>query len=449
MLRTLARLPRTGPQPLLRRGISRSAARAAARPSKTHLPGHPESPYVARLDAAFLDGRPAGIPTYRLTDGHGTLLEGVDEASLNLGQEEAVAMYRTMQLLPALDLILYASQRQGRVSFWMTSSGEEAAIVGSAAGLRATDEVFAQYRELGVLLWRGYGLDEVMNQVFGTAVDHGKARQMPVHFGSTKHHFHTISSPLATQIPQAAGAAYALKRSPGREEDVAVCYFGEGAASEGDAHAGMNIAATLRCPVLFIVRNNGFAISTPSAEQYCGDGIASRGPGYGIPTIRVDGNDALAVRSAVQTARARAIAEHRPMLIECMTYRVGHHSTSDDSSAYRSASDVDRRRSADNPLHRMAEYLKARGWWNDKQEEEIKKSYRRDIVAAMSKAEKLKRPSLSSMFDDTYVDMPENLKDQRAELARLVELYGETDEWKKELQKHEFEGKDLAEHRRR
>jgi 2-oxoisovalerate dehydrogenase E1 component alpha subunit len=157
------------------------------------------------------------------------------------------------------------------------------------------------------------------------------------------------------------------------------------------------------------------------------------------------------------------------MLIECMTYRVGHHSTSDDSSAYRSASDVDRRRSADNPLHRMAEYLKARGWWNDKQEEEIKKSYRRDIVAAMSKAEKLKRPSLSSMFDDTYVDMPENLKvssraearpvaahcsrsscqDQRAELARLVELYGETDEWKKELQKHEFEGKDLAEHRRR
>jgi 2-oxoisovalerate dehydrogenase E1 component alpha subunit len=87
-------------------------------------------------------------------------------------------------------------------------------------------------------------------QVFGTAVDHGKARQMPVHFGSTKHHFHTISSPLATQIPQAAGAAYALKRSPGREEDVAVCYFGEGAASEGDAHAGMNIAATLRCPVL-------------------------------------------------------------------------------------------------------------------------------------------------------------------------------------------------------
>lgn len=157
-----------------------------------------------------------------------------------------------MMMLPAIDVILYNAQRQGRVSFMMTSHGEEGAIIGSASGLGASDEVFAQYREVGVLLWRGFHLDTLMSQVFGVHDDLCKARQMPVHFGSTELHFHTISSPLATQIPQAAGAGFALKRSKGREADVAVCYFGEGAASEGDFHAGMNIAATTKSPVLCV-----------------------------------------------------------------------------------------------------------------------------------------------------------------------------------------------------
>ncbi|PWN43393.1 putative 2-oxoisovalerate dehydrogenase alpha subunit mitochondrial precursor [Ceraceosorus guamensis] len=425
----------------------RSAKSTSA--NKTHLPGHPTSAFVPDLKAAFVDAKVGGIPTYRLTDGHGKLIEGVQEDSLKLGKEEAVRMYRTMLLLPTLDVILYASQRQGRVSFWMTSTGEEASIVGSAAALSDTDEVFAQYREFGVLLWRGYTVDNVMDQVFGTCDDPGRARQMPVHFGSAKHHFHTISSPLATQIPQAAGAAYALKRTPGRENDVVVCYFGEGAASEGDAHAGMNIAATLRCPVLFIVRNNGFAISTPAAEQYMGDGIASRGPGYGMPAIRVDGNDALAVRAAVSEARTRAIKEQRPMLIECMTYRVGHHSTSDDSSAYRSASAVENWKKVDNPLHRMASYLRDRAWWDDAMEEETKKAFRNEVVRAMGVAEKKKRPNLSSLFEDTWTKVPPILQDQRAELARLVDLYGKSEEWAKELPKYEDAGKDLEQWNRK
>jgi TPP-dependent pyruvate/acetoin dehydrogenase alpha subunit len=144
------------------------------------------------------------------------------------------------------------------------------------------------------------------------------------HWGSPEHHFHTISSPLATQIPQAAGVAYALRRDPVRRgKNCAVVYFGEGAASEGDFHAGMLFSSVIASPALFIARNNGFAISTPSSEQYFGDGIAARGAGYGIDTVRVDGNDVLAVLSATRDARRRCVESGRGVLIEAMTYRCG------------------------------------------------------------------------------------------------------------------------------
>lgn len=142
------------------------------------------------------------------------------------------------------------------------------------------------------------------------------------HWGSPEHHFHTISSPLATQIPQAAGVAYALRRDPARrDKNCAAVYFGEGAASEGDFHAGMLFSSVIASPTLFIARNNGFAISTPSSEQYFGDGIAARGAGYGIDTIRVDGNDVLAVLSATRDARRRCVESGRGVLLEAMTYR--------------------------------------------------------------------------------------------------------------------------------
>lgn len=144
------------------------------------------------------------------------------------------------------------------------------------------------------------------------------------HWGSPEHHFHTISSPLATQIPQAAGVAYALRRDPARRgKNCAAVYFGEGAASEGDFHAGVLFSSVISSPTLFIARNNGFAISTPSSEQYFGDGIASRGAGYGIDTIRVDGNDVLAVLSATRDARRRCVESGRGVLLEAMTYRYG------------------------------------------------------------------------------------------------------------------------------
>jgi 2-oxoisovalerate dehydrogenase E1 component alpha subunit len=168
-------------------------------------------------------------------------------------------------------------------------------------------------------MYRGFTLEEFMNQVYATDLDYGKGRQMPVHYGSRALNFQTISSPLGTQIPQASGAGYALKLA--QKDACAVCFFGDGAASEGDFHAALNMASTTNSPVLFFCRNNGYAISTPAKEQYSGDGIASRGHGYGMYTIRVDGNDALAVYNAVKEARKIAIEQERPVLIEAMTYR--------------------------------------------------------------------------------------------------------------------------------
>lgn len=158
-------------------------------------------------------------------------------------------MYTAMVRLNIMDGILYESQRQGRISFYMTNYGEEATHIGSAAALDDNDMVFGQYREAGVLMWRGFTLDEFMNQCYSNRYDPGKGRQMPVHYGSKRLNFQTISSPLATQMPQAAGAAYAFKRA--RNGLAVICYFGEGAASEGDAHAAFNFASTTDSPCIF------------------------------------------------------------------------------------------------------------------------------------------------------------------------------------------------------
>jgi 2-oxoisovalerate dehydrogenase E1 component alpha subunit len=249
-----------------------------------HFPGATTSYFTEEMK--FLTGLNESIPTYQVMDNEGKVLDPSQDP--NLGQEKSIKIYKDMITLNIMDVILYEAQRQGRISFYMTSYGEES-IIGSAATLDEDDIIFAQYREAGVLLHRGFTLQEFMDQCYSNMDDLGKGRQMPVHYGSKKLNFHTISSPLATQLPQATGAAYGLKRS--NRKNCVICYFGEGAASEGDFHAALNMASTLKCPVIFYCRNNGFAISTPVQEQYRGDGIASRGIGYGIHTIRVDGND--------------------------------------------------------------------------------------------------------------------------------------------------------------
>ncbi|KAI9315618.1 thiamine diphosphate-binding protein [Dichotomocladium elegans] len=358
--------------------------------------------------------------SYRVMDHKGHILDKNHEPGIP--KEKALHCYRTMVQLNVIDSILYEAQRQGRISFYITHYGEEA-MVGCAAALADCDVVYGQYREAFMLLYRGFTMDEMMNQCFSNDLDFGKGRQMPIHYGSKKHNFQTISSPLATQIPQAAGAAYALKLS-GKRACVA-CFFGEGAASEGDFHAGLNMAATLRSPVVFICRNNGYAISTPSTEQYKGDGIASRGIGYGIDTIRVDGNDVWAVYNATKAARQIAVEENRPVLIEAMTYRIGHHSTSDDSSKYRDRKEVEERAKFDNPITRLRRYLENMHWWSQEEEDKWRKEVRSSLMRSFNAAEKRKKPALENLFTDVYDEMPPNLIEQKRELDQLIRKYPE------------------------
>ncbi|KAJ3123386.1 hypothetical protein HK098_001930 [Nowakowskiella sp. JEL0407] len=371
------------------------------------------------------------IPTYRVMDQFGVVLN--PDADPQLPKETCLKMYKDMLKLNAMDVVMYEAQRQGRISFYMTSYGEEATHLGSAAALTLDDIIMGQYREAGVLLYRGFTISQFMNQCYSNSLDLGKGRQMPVHYGSKALNFQTISSPLGTQLPQAAGAAFGLKRD--KKDACVVCYFGEGAASEGDFHAALNIASTIGVPVLFFCRNNGYAISTPAKEQYHGDGIASRGHGYGMQTIRVDGNDVFAVYNATKAARKICIEQSVPVLLEALTYRVGHHSTSDDSSAYRPKSESSTWEKTDSPIARFKKYLEAKSWWSETEDEEYRKSVRIEILKCFGDAEKVKKPSLDELFTDVYapnanevgVDgepwIPEELQRQKKMLEDIMKKY--------------------------
>jgi 2-oxoisovalerate dehydrogenase E1 component alpha subunit len=277
--------------------------------------------------------------------------------------------------------------------------------------------ISTQYREAGVFLWRGFDLDMVAHQLFSNAKDLGKGRQMPMHFGVAKFNMQTVSSPLATQLPQATGVAYALKleKSPA----ICVCYFGEGAASEGDFHTALNFAATTESPVLFFVRNNGYAISTPVREQFRGDGIVSRAAGYGMASMRVDGNDLLAVHHATAAAREWVHANQKPLLLEVLSYRGGHHSTSDDSSRYRAQEEITFWQENNNPITRVNLYLTKRGLWNAERQAELVAATKKTVLQGLANAENQKKPPTSELFTDVYHELPPHLKLQQV-LGSLV-----------------------------
>ncbi|MCJ1340172.1 hypothetical protein MMC09_005466 [Bachmanniomyces sp. S44760] len=402
-----------------------------------HFPGAVNSKFVSKKSFERPSHYPA-MPTYRVMDSDGIIVaEG--KQSLDAGEEEILSCYKNMLTVSIMDLIMFDAQRQGRLSFYMVSAGEEGIAVGSASALSPEDVVFAQYRETGVFQQRGFTLDDFMNQLFANRKDVGKGRNMPVHYGSSKLNHHTISSPLATQIPQAAGAAYALKlqalQSPSANPRVVACYFGEGAASEGDFHAALNIAATRSCPIVFICRNNGYAISTPTLDQYRGDGIASRGLGYGIDTIRVDGNDIFAVREVTKEARRMALEEGgKPVLIEAMSYRVSHHSTSDDSFAYRAKVEVEDWKRRDNPITRLRKWMEINNMWDEQKEKEARSRIRKEILKAFAAAEKEKKAPLREMFTDVYEELSEESLGQIEELRNVLERY------QNEYDVEEFEG---------
>ncbi|MCE9662282.1 thiamine pyrophosphate-dependent dehydrogenase E1 component subunit alpha [Halomonas sp. M5N1S17] len=367
---------------------------------------------------SFMTGDEFQIPTFRLLQQDGTLFEGAEAPELD--KEKALRIYRAMLVTRVLDERMLAAQRQGRLSFYMQCTGEEAAVIGATAALDDADMIMAQYREQGALAYRGFTYDEFMNQLFGNELDYGKGRQMPIHYGSRKLHYMTISSPLATQIPQATGYAYGQKMAG--EGHCTITFFGEGAASEGDFHAALNMASVHKVPVIFFCRNNGYAISTPATEQFAADGIAPRAFGYRMHVIRVDGNDILAVYRATQEARAIAVEQNEPVLIEAMTYRLAAHSSSDDPSGYRSRKEEEAWREKD-PILRMQRWLLDRQWWSEEEEKDLQESLRREVLETMKRAEKRPPPPLESLVTDVYADVTPALQRQLDALKTHIRKY--------------------------
>ena len=370
--------------------------------------------------ASFIDGHSVEIPELKILEQNGSIYAGADLPDID--KALALKIYNTLAFHRVLDERMVASQRQGRLSFYMTALGEEAASVGGAAALQPQDMIMTQYREQGVLMFRGFSLENFMNQLFSNEKDLGKGRQMPIHYGSKELNCMTVSSTLATQIPQATGYAYGQKIQG--LDAVTLCYFGEGAASEGDFHAGLNMAAVQEAPVIFFCRNNGYAISTPSSEQFRGNGIASRGVGYGIKTIRVDGNDILAVLKATQLARTYATTESKPVLIEAMSYRLGAHSTSDDPSGYRTKEE-EKKWQENDPILRMKNWLLNQSWWDESQDSELYERLREEVLAAVKVAEKIGKPHIDTMISDVYDVPPPELQKQLDEVKAHIKKYPE------------------------
>jgi len=372
------------------------------------------------LDLEFVSENALSIPAFKMLNADGELYEGAVAPSMD--KETAIRIYETMRFIRVLDERMLAAQRQGRISFYMQCVGEEAAVTCSAAALEDQDMIFAQYREQAALAYRGFKLEDFMHQNFSNAKDLGKGRQMPIHYGSNELNYMTISSPLGTQIPQAAGHAYGQKLAG--NGGATICYFGEGAASEGDFHAGLNMAAVHEAPVIFFARNNGYAISTPAAEQFKGDGIACRAVGYGMKAIRVDGVDALAVYEAVKTAREYAVKNNKPVLIESIAYRLAAHSSSDDPTGYRSKEEEENFRQ-NCPVARFRSYILKQGWLDETQDEEAKEEIRQQVLDALKVAEKVDAPALEEIVTDVYADVPNHLQKQYEQLKQHILKYPE------------------------
>ncbi|KYF68382.1 3-methyl-2-oxobutanoate dehydrogenase [Sorangium cellulosum] len=330
-----------------------------------------------------------------------------------LDPSEVVTLYKTMVRVRQLDERLVALQRQGRIGFHIGSLGEEAAVLGSVSATRPQDWVFPCYREFGAALWRGLPLQRYIDNMFGNANDTVKGRQMPDHYTYREGHFGSVSSPIGTQITQAVGFAWAAKLK--RDELATLVYFGDGATSSSDFHSGLNFAGVFKVPVVFFCRNNGWAISVPTERQTSSNTFASKGVAYGVPGVRVDGNDLFAVVKVTRDAIARAARGEGPTLIEAMTYRLSGHSTSDDPKAYRPDAWLDPWRRLD-PLARLRRHLERTQGWTEAQDREIEAAVDAEVKACIAASEKVPPPSLDSMFEDVYAEPPWHLVEQREQL---------------------------------
>jgi pyruvate dehydrogenase E1 component alpha subunit len=336
--------------------------------------------------------------------------DGTEIADSELSMARRVALYEAMVRSRRLDERLERLQRQGRIGFHIGSQGEEAAVLGVAEALHHDDWIAPCYREVAALLHRGFPLEAHLDNVFGNASDLNHGRQMPVHFASREYRCLSVSSPIGTQLPHAVGVAYAMKV---RGEGGAVAAFlGDGATSSQGFHDAMTFAGVLKAGVVFFCRNNGWAISLPVSEQCAARTLAEKAAGYGMPALRCDGNDLLAVHRVAAQALDAARRGGGPAFVELLTYRAGPHSTSDDPSRYRDPDEVAAWSTRD-PIARLRAHLAISGLWDDDHEAALVARIDEELKEAIERSEKKPAPETSSLFDDVYASPTPRLLEQR------------------------------------
>ncbi len=350
------------------------------------------------------------IPQLRILAPDGSVDEALDP---QLPAADLVAMYRAMSLSRMLDVRLLSLQRQGRIGFYGTGTGEEAASVGSIYAARHTDWIFPALRQGSALLMRGFPLSQFLAQLLGNSHDVLNGHQMPCHFADRGVNVVAWSSVIATQLPHAVGAAWAARYQG--DDMVALGYIGDGGTSEGDFHAALNFAAVWKAPVVFVCQNNQWAISVPLATQTVSQSIAIKALAYGVPGVQVDGNDVLAVYRATKEAIDRARSGGGPTFIEAVTFRMGGHSSSDDPTRYRDTALVEHWAQRD-PIVRFRAYLEREGHWDASSEDALQQELDEAITNAIRVAEAAPPPEPASVFSHVYGEMPWHLAEQRAQV---------------------------------
>ncbi len=348
----------------------------------------------------------------RVIQDNGELVSG---QRVELTNEVLLQFYRVMQLSRAIDRKCLALQRQGRITFYGTSVGQEAAFVGSTAALENSDWLFPHYRGQTSALAKGITTREFFSELFANIHDPAKGRQLPLFFANRRVNFVSGSSPVGNMIGQAVGAAMAMGLRG--KKTITMVHFGEGGTSTAEFHAGMNFAGVFKAPVVLVCINNQYAISVPLSRQTASESIAIKAEAYGFRGVKVDGNDVLAVYQAAKTAVDDARNGKGPTLLEALTYRLEAHSTSDDPSRYRSDKEVKTWSNRD-PITRFRTFLERRGLWDDKRDGALLKEIENEVDEAVKSAEGAPPPPVSTLVEDVFADVPWHLREQIDELTR-------------------------------
>ena len=345
--------------------------------------------------------------------------EAVGSWASTLTDDELLEGLRHMMTLRTFDARMQMAQRQGKTSFYMQHMGEEAVSCAFRKALEPGDMNFPTYRQAGLLIAGDYPMVEMMNQIYSNEADPLKGRQLPVMYAAKDHGFFSISGNLGTQYIQAVG--WAMASAIKNDNKIAAGWIGDGSTAESDFHAALVFASTYRAPVVLNIVNNQWAISTFQGIARGGSGtFAARGLGFGIPALRVDGNDYLAVHAVAKWATERARRNLGPTLIEYVTYRVGAHSTSDDPSAYRPKTESDAWPLGD-PVIRLKNHLIVRGVWSEERHKQAEAEVLDTVITAQKEAEHNGtlhsggKPSTRDMFEGVYETMPPHLRRQRQE----------------------------------